>query len=163
MINGKTGHLYDTILVWPKTWYVETHFKLLGTAGNFFNLFHFTTGYQNRVYGSRIPGIWIKPAFFIRCIVDANGFVSDFFTNYRNTNLIVGITYHVRVEQVFDLAKSKYVIRFYVNRLLFEEKENSQASEFQNVKVYTCNPWHACDGEFAIYGFKYGPLPDASA
>ena len=162
LIDAKTGHLYDTILVWPKTWYVEAHIELQATANGFFSLFHFTTGSDHGINGYRYPGIWLQTSSYILFIADTDG-VSNDFQNYYSTNAIPGTTYHIRVEQVFNLTKSKYLVRFYVDRLLIDEKENSQPKEYQNVKVYTCDPWYgSCDGKFVMYGFKYGPLPDAS-
>ena len=123
-------------------------------------MYHFTVDGNAGVYGTRIPALFIRNGNKILLRVDGSPIL---VRDHIMPTFVAGTKFHVRFEQVYDSALSKYILKAYVNRVLYYQVENTDPREFQNVKIYTCDDWHGtCNGLFAIYGFKYGPLQDAS-
>jgi len=163
-VDVKSGYLFETIPVWPKTWYVETEIEILNPFTELANVFHFTISGNYGTYGYRIPALFLKHGNKILFRSDKSGSLNGFSKDYALTQPFdVGTNFHVRIEQVYDLATSKYKIKAYMNRALFHEAVNPQAIVFQNVKVFACSEWYgSCNGRFVLHGFSYGPLLDAS-
>jgi len=162
-MNVKFFHLLNTISLWPKTWYVETHITIaiIPNQSHVRNIFHFTTDGDVGVYGYRVPAIFLLDGK-IQFRADTNGHPDRFSEDYALSPFAIGTKFHVRIEQVYDSVASKYMINAYVNRILQYKIDSPHPTEIQNVKVYTCDKWYdICTGMFVLHGFRYGPLHDA--
>ena len=123
------------------------------------NVFHFTTNGDYGTYGYRVPALLLKEGKRVGFRIDGGP-----NRDHVMTPFVAGTKFHVRFERVYDSVASKYRRKAYLNRVLQFDEEIPDPVELQNVKVYTCDAWYDdCDGVFVLKGFKYGPLPDASA
>ena len=129
------GQILQTFDNWGKTFKIEFDIKVDEAAPEtYVNVFHFTNGGNCCGKGSRIPAFWIqKPRHFLICTaIDNNG-------NYCRTNHFnYGQKYHFEISQ--DANGLFKIIR---DGELKSEIQNSQPQDYNNVKAYLSDPWHA--------------------
>ena len=129
------GQIWQTFDNWGNTFKIEFDIKVDEAAPQtWVNVFHFTNGGNCCGKGSRIPAFWIqKPNHFLICTaIDNNG-------NYCWTNQFdYGQKYHFEISQ--DANGIFKIIR---DGQLKSEIQNSQPQDYNNVKAYLSDPWHA--------------------
>ena len=129
------GQILKTFDNWGNTFKIEFDIKVDEEAPQqWVNVFHFTNGEDCCLKGSRIPAFYIwKPRRFVICTaIDNSG-------NYYWTNQFdYGQKYHFEISQ--DANGIFKIIR---DGQLKSEIQNSQPQNYNNVKAYLSDPWHA--------------------
>ena len=104
-----------------------------------YNIYHTTINGNNKVYGSRTPGIWIlykngemNPS--VRSAVNEN---KDYTTNIDSIQLNKWII--INVSQTKIENEYQYVVE--VNGKVLDTVKNTKPQEFENVEIYISNPW----------------------
>jgi len=140
---------------WSKERYVSWSMKPLSSATGWRNIFHFTIGPNNGAIGSRCPALF------------SNG--NNFhFLHWRligqalqQINILIPWRMNVFTkyyyEQRYDEVQQDYVFRVFFNDTLIASHVNSNAYEYENVKVYTGNDWYLVS-DVIIKDFKFGSL-----
>ncbi|XP_065667329.1 uncharacterized protein LOC136087780 [Hydra vulgaris] len=113
-------------------------------VGGYHNVLHFTTGFDDKSYGDRVPGIWFRDdGIGILTIVAAvNGFPGlGFITKPIGLKMWTNI----KIAQVLKI--SFYIFTIRINEEVVFAGINYQPKSFDNVIVYASDPWHeAQDG-----------------
>ena len=104
-----------------------------------YNIYHATINGNNKIYGSRTPGIWIlykngKMYPNVHSAVRGN---KDYTTNIDSIPLNEWII--INVSQTKIGTEYQYVVE--VNGKVLHTVNNTKPKEFENVKIYISNPW----------------------
>jgi len=107
------------------------------------NIIHFSSGSDNSVYGDRIPGVWFRPSsssattnkLHICSAID--GKVSYC---YDSELFPLNKWIKVKISQTKVSDNYEYVITLNDKKVM--QKKNSRPANFDDVKVYTADPWY---------------------
>merc|ERR1719436_1408668 len=130
--------MIDTLAKWGKQFSVSFSFRL-NTAPNqaHHNLIHFTLGGNCCGYGQRAPAVWITKDSALLVVMALNGKGN---ARFDWPGLVVGAWYKLELRQKED--GGAIVFEVIVNGMKVFSKENSQAREFEQMKVYASDPWY---------------------
>ena len=108
------------------------------------NVLHFTTGGNNKGFGSRIPAVWVDKRFndlFIRVNTDGVNGRINFRTSFRAE---LGKKYDITIKQWVD-RNNKYWYQLIIpgvrTRRFPVYQYNGDWKTFYNVELYTSDPW----------------------
>ena len=140
----KKNTLLATISKMKKQYSVHVEFMINESfpTNVWHNMFHATISGGKDVYGSRIPGIWIKHQngnMFALISAAVNGEKS-----YQCTT--PGIPVQLNKWRTISVSQIKvggeYQYKIEMNGELKHMVNNTQPREFQHVKIYISDPWH---------------------
>jgi len=139
LVKGKLIRVIPRV---HKEWYLSFDIKPENAVVNrWASILHMTTGGNHGRVGQRIPGIWFHGK--TRRLHVCNGINKNanhcFDTRY---NLAPNRYSNIQVLQVFDRLAQKYKLKVLVNNQILAEVWNLHPTSFQNVKMYTADPWH---------------------
>ena len=128
------GQIVETYDKWGKTYRIEFDINVDQTQSPWDNVFHFTTGGNCCGSGQRIPGFWAMGSghFLICTQLHNNGnycFVYKF--NFDQT-------YHFVIAQ-----NGEGIFKIEMDGNVVQEIQNENPQDFDNVKAYFSDPWHA--------------------
>ena len=147
------GNLLETLPIWGRFYTVEADITVTKIPdASWTNVFHFTKEENVANYGDRIPFVNINKAgyFYISSAVSGDKNYAKYF--YFD----VGKKYHLKIQQI--QGDSKIIYEVLVDGNTIYSGENTDPKDFQNVKVYACNPWDegAFTSEYRLLeNFKY--------
>ncbi|XP_065679570.1 uncharacterized protein LOC101235088 isoform X2 [Hydra vulgaris] len=134
------GSILGTLNVLKKEYTVDFNVKPKSYSKGWKSVLHLTLGKDYRAYGDRIPGVWFHE--------DGSGKLTIFAAVSGNNNYYVETTplplnqwSHVKISQY--LRDGKYWFSVDLNGVNIHRVENSDARDFQNIKVYASDPWYA--------------------
>ena len=129
------GLILQTYDHWGKTFKIEFDINVDEAAPEtWVNVFHFTEGGNCCAKGRRIPALWVqKPRHFLLCTaIDNHGnYCWTYAFNY-------GQKYHFEISQ-----NANGLFKVMMDGQLKTEIQNSQPQDYDNVKSYLSDPWHA--------------------
>eukprot|EP00111_Clytia_hemisphaerica_P017532 TCONS_00051901-protein len=138
LIKGKMTSVIPRV---DREWYlsfdIKPENKLIYGWGS---IIHLTTGGNHGKVGYRIPGIWFNPNSRRLHICYA---INHYHNRCINTHALAANKWtSIQVVQVFDsgLYQFKYIIL--INNVVKATLINSRPRSFQNVQVWTADPWH---------------------
>jgi len=138
---------------WPKENYVSFSLKQLSITEEWVSIVHFKDPNYDQANGRR-PALYIFDGrLFLWHGIDGNLRVKVIENIPMAINTFIDIYY----EQRYVEALGNYVVSLFVNNALVVERENSNASEVENVKVYACDGWQSA-GDTIIKDLKFGSL-----
>ena len=146
--------LMGTIPVQELSWRVTLDMVLLEPAvGDFYNVYHFTTGQKVGVHGSRTPAIWIYD--HRRLLIHFNT-DSDVNSRYCSDELItLNQKIRIIVEQV--MVSDRPVVRIFIDQNMVHESPHNWKIPFKNVQCYLGDPWYPVAPVKVLY-FNYEEL-----
>ena len=106
--------------------------------GQWTNVIHFTTGGDHKVYGERVPAVWINKggqSFYIISAISGN---RNYYKGYKFS---FGKQYDITIQQ--SKQNGKYWYEILINNILILRVHNTKPIIFSNVKEYISDPWHA--------------------
>ncbi|XP_065672703.1 uncharacterized protein LOC105845300 isoform X5 [Hydra vulgaris] len=108
------------------------------TAG-FHNVIHFTTGSDMEKYGDRVPGVWFHESGDGSLHISApiSGNLDRVF---RTKPVTLNEWSHIEISQLLENNIYKYSIKLNGEEVFAEE--NKEPKSFNNVMVYTSDPWY---------------------
>ena len=138
-LDVSQGNLVSTIDQWGKYFQVSAEIQITGLpTENWANVFHFTTGENNYELGSRIPGLWVNKSNQILYFTSGVDQEKDYEYSHEFS---LGQKYLIDILQIpHGNGEALYQIRIDGN--LVHNKTNSNAMDFDNVKVYLSDPWY---------------------
>ena len=102
------------------------------------NVFQFTADGNNGKYGDRIPAFYIQNqnenGYFQICSA-VNG-IKNYAINHK---FDLGKQYQITIKQYEKMGK--YIYEIIIDGDTIDQKENTKAMNFSNVKLYGSNPW----------------------
>ena len=100
------------------------------------NVIHFTTGGNDKHYGSRIPAVWInKSGYFHICSAVSGN--RNFWNNFKFS---LGKQYDITIEQYNE--NGKYWYEIIINDHVKLKVHNNRPRIFSNVIEYISDPWY---------------------
>ena len=138
LFRPRRGNLLTSLSIWPKEYEIKFDFFPFFLPDSFVNIFHVTKGGNNDVYGDRSPSIYAKggsdPFLHICSSINGN---KNYCMNY---NISSNTWISLRIAQKKADNKS-YEIEYTVDNIVMDIVVNGLAMEFENVKIYSSNPW----------------------
>ena len=150
------GKLLETLPKWGSIYTVEADISIKEIPmRGMTNIFHFTQSANFGDIGSQIPMVSIIYGYFYIC-----GDINICLT----VNYDLGKKYHVKIQQ-FKSWRKKTIYKVQINDNIEYSGENTDAKDYENVKVYVSDPWHH-DAFTSDYGvlenFKYYVADEAN-
>ena len=138
----KRNQLLGTIPRLGKVFDISFSVKVTKWIPRWTNILHMTIGGNNARYGSRIPGIFVKPSY-------------GPYNNFKICYAVMGIrnwcyhspNYHlnkwvnIRIQQV--RSGRYYWYNIYMNGQRKLHRKNTRPRVFHNVKLYAGDPWYS--------------------
>ena len=154
MIHVRQGMLHDIIPQMAPTWSLKISFNITGEAiSSHQNIIHFTTGGDKETYGSRTPMLYLQRGSFNLMVKSSvNGMIGFIVCD----GILVSENSENTVE-VKQTRNEQNIVRIttVINGIICSNITNNDARSFQNVKVYTGDPWHsAANVIITSYEFK---------
>ena len=106
-------------------------------VAGYHSVLHMTISGDTDVYGCRVPGIWLSP----NTITVDNAVNGHWYYRVVSSSFQRNEWHNMRLTQT--LEDGQYVYRVYLNGIKIHQIVNTQAEEFNNVKVFVSNPWVA--------------------
>ena len=126
---------------------------LLEPVSSYHNVYHFTTGQNNLVRGSRTPAMWIYTQQRLLFIYNTDH--SGIHTSYASDPIPLNQKVRVVVEQV--MVSDHPVVRIFIDQDMVHEYPHNWKIPFKNVKLYLSDPWHLAAPVKILY-FNYEAL-----
>jgi len=138
LFRPRRGNLLTSLSLWPKEYEIKFDFFPFFLPDSFVNILHVTKGGNNDVYGDRSPSIYAKggsdPFLHICSSINGN-------KNYcMNFNISSNTWISLRIAQK-KAENQSYEIEYTVDNIVMDTVVNGLAMEFENVKIYSSNPW----------------------
>ena len=130
------GFLKKSYYTWNKIYRVSFSIIVNKLSNHVWtNVIHFTTGGNCKVYGDRVPAVWIhKSGLFHICSA-----VSGNKSYWKNFKFSLGKQYDITIQQ--SKQNGKYWYEIIINNHLKLKVQNTRPRIFSNVKEYISNPW----------------------
>ena len=111
-------------------------------TNDWYNIYHATISGDGDVYGSRIPGIWIRHdngSIYTRvhCAIDNN---MNHYCDSPTTSIRLNQWIAIIISQ--SKVGGDYHFKFEMNGKVIYTKKNTKPQQYENVKMYISNPWH---------------------
>ena len=140
----KGNRLLATIRKLAKQYSLHMEYMLTESfpTNDWYNMYHATISRNSDVYGSRIPGIWIKHVngtihTHVHFAIDENmGHSFDSPTTSIHLNKWIPII----ISQI--KVGGDYYFKFETNGKVIYTKKNTKPRQYENVKIYISNPWY---------------------
>ena len=145
------GHIIQEFPCLQKTWFLKLIIKPFSdTHTSYVNVLHATIDKDTQNYGERTPAIFLAPlSSKVQVCVPLNGALYCTFSN----SLPLNQQSEIIVQQT--LQSGQYKLEVKVRGVTISQKVNNDARVFNNVKVYTSNPWiAAANADLLWYEFK---------
>ena len=104
------------------------------------SVIHLTIGSDIGKYGDRVPGVWFHESGNggLHIAAPINGNVNRYFDTQP-----VQLKQWTHIEIRQQLQGSNYVYKISLNGVEVFSENNQQAMSFENVKVFTSDPWYS--------------------
>ena len=110
----------------------------------YYNVFHMGIGTAEKLYGERIPAVYVNKDKFISI---ASG-ISNNYNNYQNYDYTLNQWYHIEILQK-ENSNGKIIYSIEIDGLTVHEVVNTQPQIFEKVILYTSDPFYP---SFAPFG-----------
>ena len=111
-------------------------------TNDFYNIYHATISGNMDVYGSRIPGIWIRHdngLIYTRvdCAIDDN-------IKHSCYSPTTSIQLNQWIAIIISQSKvgGDYHFKYEMNGKVIYTKKNTKPQQYENVKIYISDPWY---------------------
>ncbi|XP_012561136.2 uncharacterized protein LOC100214441 isoform X1 [Hydra vulgaris] len=141
------GNLIGTLNTMRKEYSISFNIKPTRIIWNFWgSVLLLTTGSSVDVYGGRNPGVWFHEDGSGRLRIHAS--VSGNPHYYFDTKILLNLNQWSKVRIYQSFIGGKYWFSVDINGVNIHRVENSDARDFENMKIYASQPFHSAQHGF---------------